>query len=69
MTPFAKYLMSRSPRLTAAGAEKLASRIVAEKAASAAKKKFKREAAQLSLPIDATPIQSTTNQPDEVVDF
>ncbi len=72
MSPFARHLLSRSPRLTEAGAERLAAKIIAEKAERAAKQKAKLAAAQPELPLasDFPQSQGPLDEPeDQTVDF
>ena len=67
MTPLAQYLMRRSPRLTEAGAERLAARIIADKAERAHKEREALRFANPELPFDAPQKRIECNDP--TVDF
>jgi len=66
MTPLAAALMLRRPRLTPAGAEHLAAKIMAEKSERLAKKKAEREREQFSINFAGT---ATRAEPEAEVDF
>lgn len=66
MTPLAQFLRNRSPRLTEAGAERLAAKIIAEKAERVARKKAELAKAQPELPLKAAPVVELD---DITVDF